>query len=55
MQMKPGPVIYHLTTFHWHENYGENQGAGGGEGRESVEGVYKKPSKNATNLTKSQL
>ena len=51
--MKVGPVMYHLNTFHYQENEGVSWGRERGGG--GVEGAYKKPWKNAMNLTKSQL
>ena len=49
--MKLGPEMYHVNSFHLQENEGGSQSVGGwGEG---VESVYKKPWKNAMNLTKS--
>ena len=47
--MKLGPEMYHVNSFHLQENEGGSQSGGGG----GVESVYKKPWKNAMNLTKS--
>ena len=41
--MKLGPDMYHLNNFHLQENKGGSEWAGGG--------VFKKPSKNAMQLT----
>ena len=43
--------MYHLNTFNLHQNEGASSEGGGGGGAGGVEGVYKKPSKNAIKLT----
>ena len=52
MWIKLGRDMYHLNTFNLHQNEGaSSERGGGGGGAGGVEGVYKKPSKNAIKLT----